>query len=55
MEEKLFEVIAQFKKNKVGGKDNIVNELLKLWGYILIQRIFKIWKEEKMPSKWKKG
>lgn len=54
MEEKLIEVKPQFKRNQAGGRDNIVNELVKYAGKVLRQRISKllihIWKEKSLLS-----
>ena len=51
--------IKELKNNKAPGEDGVVGELLKAGGEYLndkvYQLILRIWREEKVPRKWKKG
>jgi mannosyltransferase OCH1-like enzyme len=57
--EEINKIIKNLKSNKAAGPDGILPEFIKNGGFPLKQKIYqiivKIWKQEKIPSKWSEG
>lgn len=55
----MVKAVAKLKKNKAAGVDEIVNELLKYGGDIVIEVLWhffnKAWTEEVVPEEWSKA
>ena len=53
------EIAQCLRKNKTGGSDGLVGELLKYGGegmVLLLEKLFSvIWREEVVPRQWREG
>ena len=48
--------VSKLKKNKTGGSDGLVGELLKYGGSGMLHKLFEVvWREELVPPKWHEG